>query len=87
VWIDYGLEVASALMNGAGNYTALGGFEVHPEPDAIAGVVFSDIRFINEFNKLRDIGGRIIRVRTIIAPPVLLPVVLLVTPPKPSKIQ
>ena len=63
VWIDYGLEVAQALMSGAGNYTALKGFEPHVEPDDIAGVVFSDIRFKNEFDKLRSIGGKIIRIR------------------------
>lgn len=62
VWIDYGIETAQAIIDGAANYTAKTGLDVCAEPDAVDGVVFSDIRFKNEFEKIRYAGGFLIRV-------------------------
>lgn len=64
-WIDYGIETAQAIMDGAGSYSAKKGFiplmSGAEEPPQVGGVVFSDIRFKNELNLIKAAGGFIIR--------------------------
>lgn len=67
VWIDYGLRVARKLQEGGYYYDQKSGLRpwltvgdslVKPKTD----VVFTDIRFFNEFNAIRAAGGKIVRV-------------------------
>jgi hypothetical protein len=66
-WLDYGLDVARNVMDGGGSYTAKDGLHLYSriesnEAAQSPGVVFSDIRFKNEFEKVRAAGGFLIRV-------------------------
>lgn len=76
VWIDYLLRVARVLLHEDGNtqhwaYDPINGCIDTTAMDAflrqgggfpIPGIVVSDIRFENEFKKIRDAGGAVIRV-------------------------
>jgi hypothetical protein len=63
VWIEYGLTVARRVLSLGCPYTAKGGIRADafqlPQP---RGVVFSDCRFRNEMEAIRDAGGVLVRV-------------------------
>lgn len=67
VWIDYGLHVARRLQEGGCYYdqktglrpwSSVGDSLVKAKTD----VVFTDIRFFNEFHAIRAAGGKVVRV-------------------------
>ena len=76
-WVDYGIRVAKELIND--NYmvyspklglvsryeqTCQGEFEtIEGFPRPIGGVVFSDVRFMNELNAIKEAGGKVVRVK------------------------
>jgi len=65
-WIDYGIETAQVILDGAGRYTAKEGLVLYDriaqnEAEQVGGVVFSDIRFKNELNLIKAAGGVLIR--------------------------
>jgi hypothetical protein len=63
VWIDYGLKMATTLLAGYATYTEKDGIILH-EKDVgeIGGVIFSDLRFRNEFDAVRAQRGKMIRI-------------------------
>lgn len=77
VWINYSLRIAHELLKDKSMaYTAKEGliplvqqysqgeFEaVENWPKPLNGVVFSDIRFFNEYKAVKDAGGKVVRVR------------------------
>lgn len=65
VWIEYGLRIADELINGGyAEYTAKDGL-IKKEKDVgiCPGVVFSDIRFINEYQAIKDHEGLKVRIK------------------------
>lgn len=64
IWIDNGIRSAKALIEGYAAYSAEGGL-IYTEKDVgeIGGAVFSDLRFQNEFDAVKNAGGIIIRIR------------------------
>jgi hypothetical protein len=65
IWIDYGIQVAKRLMDGRHEYTVREGLTtISSYEDALyAGVVFSDLRFINEYNAVKKAGGLMLRIK------------------------
>ena len=65
VWIEYGIRIAKELIDdGYATYSEKEGL-VHQEKDQglIGGVVFSDLRFKNEFDAVRKAGGILVRIK------------------------
>jgi hypothetical protein len=68
IWIEYGLRVATKLLDGSGTYNAKDGFVEHGplEENEVApvvpGVVFSDFRFKNEFEAVKKLNGVLLRI-------------------------
>jgi len=77
VWINYGLRIAHELLKDKSMaYTAKDGLiplvQQYPQgefeavenwPKPLKGVVFSDVRFFNEYKAIKDAGGKMVRVR------------------------
>lgn len=65
VWIDDALRIANALLsNDRASYTEKHGlWEDALNLDVTSGVVFSDVRFHNEFAAIKEAGGKLVRVR------------------------
>lgn len=64
IWIEYGLRVAKELLDGYSRYTPKEGLVVTEKDQGICpGVVFSDLRFQNEFDAVRKAGGVLCRVK------------------------
>lgn len=62
-WIAYGLRIASTLSLGRYTYSQQHGLVFCEDKEqARTNVVFSDIRFFNEYNALKEVGGYIVRV-------------------------
>jgi len=68
-WVDYGIRVAKKILEGV-NYTPQRGLYFDSRPQAMRekpkkadGVVFSDVRFMNEFQAIKDGGGFVVRVK------------------------
>jgi len=63
VWIDYGIRVAQELLRDPyRRYTVEQGLYLGASPRPTAGVVFSDLRFRNEFEAVKKAGGFLVRV-------------------------
>jgi len=83
VWVDYGVRQAKALMADNGlvyspqlgviprhEQTSQGEFEsIEGFPNPIGGVVFSDLRYFNEYYGVRDQGGKVMRVKRYVTTP------------------
>lgn len=64
VWIDYGLHVAKELLKGYSTYDVKTGLVFTEKDTGICpGVVFSDLRFLNEFLAVKAAGGIMCRVK------------------------
>lgn len=68
VWIEYGIRVAKELLsNPKLGYVPSRGLFTAEDPDDVwpptTGVVFSDLRFKNEFEAVRKAGGLLVRVK------------------------
>jgi hypothetical protein len=65
VWIEYGIRIAKELnQTGYCTYTEKEGLVEHEKDQGlIGGVVFSDLRFKNEFEAVRKAGGILIRIK------------------------
>jgi len=64
IWTIYGLRVAKELLAGYATYTAKNGLVITEKDVGICpGVVFSDLRFENEFDLVREAGGLLCRVK------------------------
>ena len=63
-WIDYGINVARKLNTGLYDYDKLIGLVDRGQlgKSGISGVVISDCRYINEINKVKAEGGKMIRI-------------------------
>lgn len=63
-WIEYGVRVAKSLEAGYARYTAQEGLiEFEKDLGEIGGVVFSDLRFKNEMDAIKNAGGLLVRVK------------------------
>lgn len=65
-WIDYAVRVAKALEAGGHYYDMKMGLRPWVSSEmarAKTDVVFSDLRFYNEFKAVREAGGKVVRVR------------------------
>jgi hypothetical protein len=67
-WVDYGIRVAKKILAGGSTYTPMYGLQPKPtwmvsEGLGMSGVVFSDLRFLNELNAVRKAGGKIVRIK------------------------
>ncbi len=60
-WINYGLNVANKLLAGKHSYNKLVGL-IPSAISAPAGVVISDCRYINEIDRIKKAGGKMIRI-------------------------
>lgn len=64
VWIEDALRTAKQLVEVDGwRYTEKKGLEFSVNYDKPHGVVFSDVRFNNEFKSIKKAGGKIVRVK------------------------
>lgn len=64
VWIDYGLRVAKTLLSHPyARYAPAEGLSYGASNKPTPGVVFSDLRFKNEFEAVRKAGGILVRVK------------------------
>lgn len=72
IWISYGLRLAKAMLADEKQYayTAAQGLVDllnNPRPAGwpipLKGVVFSDVRFFNEYTAIKEAGGKVVRVR------------------------
>lgn len=69
VWIDYGLRVAKQLLEkdiefgGGCTYHPATGIERLMGGFSVNGVVFSDLRFIDELEAIRRAGGKLVRMK------------------------
>lgn len=61
IWIDEALKIAKQLMLGGYVYTKHKGVLEAPISESPKGVVFSDIRFRNEVQKIKNSGHKLIR--------------------------
>jgi hypothetical protein len=68
IWTEYGLRIAKELVNGYARYTAKKGLEYVEKDVGDIGVVFSDIRFRNEFDAIKKAGGKVVRITRPLAP-------------------
>jgi hypothetical protein len=64
IWIDYAIKAANKVLEGDA-YSARAGVMRHCSrmKQPAAGVVFSDLRFKNEFDAVKKAGGLIIRIK------------------------
>jgi hypothetical protein len=63
VWIEYGIRMAQELIKGYSRYDMKTGLEVTEKDTGICpGVVFSDLRFQNEFDAMRRAGAIMVRI-------------------------
>jgi hypothetical protein len=63
VWIEYGIRVAKELLEGYSTYSVQEGLKpVEKDVGRIGGVVFSDLRFRNEFDTVKKAQGKMIRI-------------------------
>lgn len=78
VWVDYGVRMAKFLLaNSDHRYLPQRGlfvpdgddYQEHPELQATTGVVFSDLRYFNEYCGVRDQGGKVMRVKRYVNTP------------------
>lgn len=63
-WVDYGIRTAKKILSGQ-YYTPKNGLMAY-NPDGgakIRGVVFSDVRFMNELNAIKEAGGKVVRIK------------------------
>ncbi len=63
-WMEYAIRIAKELSTGVYTYTQQAGLvladgRVKPP----IGVVFSDIRFFNEYDAIKAVGGKVVRVK------------------------
>lgn len=64
IWIENGIRVARELLNGYAQYSAKDGLKrTEKITGLVSGVVFSDIRFWNEFEAIKKAGGLMVRVK------------------------
>lgn len=77
IWIEHGLRLAKTLLeDNSMAYTAKEGLiplmQQYPQgefeavenwPKPLKGVVFSDVRFFNEYKAVKDAGGKVVRVK------------------------
>jgi len=75
-WVDYGIRTAQALIADFGlTYTPKHGLYAATTPverlrrDNMAGVVFTDVRYPNEFSAIRKAGGKMIRITRVLRTP------------------
>lgn len=61
-WVDYGIRVAQKILDGA-YYTPKKGLYWETKLSNFKGVVFSDVRFINEVIAIQKAGGFVVRVK------------------------
>jgi hypothetical protein len=65
-WVDYGIRTAQKILRGQ-FYTPKHGLMLVPQFDSPSyradGVVFSDVRFMNELNAIKEAGGKMIRIK------------------------
>lgn len=63
IWIDYGLHVANTVLEGHGYDPHRGVvLRTRADPPRVPGVVFSDLRFQNEFDAFRKAGALMVRI-------------------------
>lgn len=66
IWIEYAMRIAKELMAGRGSYTAKKGLDYAIDGGGHylkpAGVVISDVRFVNEVEGLKARGAKVIRI-------------------------
>jgi len=62
VWVDYAIRMAKRLMEGGGYYDPKMGYVRTVEHTKPTGVVFSDLRFLNEFEAVKAAGGFMVRI-------------------------
>ena len=70
-WVDYGISVAKKILSGGSAYTSKYGLQPNPSwrvdsGYGLFGVVFSDVRYLNEFNAVRAAGGKVVRIKRIV---------------------
>lgn len=65
VWIEDALRIAQKLLSSADGwrYNEKTGLDYSVGCNKPAGVVFSDVRFHNEYNAIKKAGGKLVRVR------------------------
>jgi len=64
-WVDYGIRTAKKILSGQ-YYTPKTGLQLINQENfhyRIDGVVFSDVRFMNELNAIKEAGGKVIRIK------------------------
>lgn len=70
-WVDYGIRTAKKILEGQ-YYTPKTGLQPISQESfkyqdnfkyRIDGVVFSDVRFMNELNAIKEAGGKVIRIK------------------------
>jgi hypothetical protein len=63
IWIDYGIFMAKNLIQGYSRYDMKTGLEITEKDTGICpGVVFSDLRFQNEFDATKKAGAIMVRI-------------------------
>lgn len=63
IWVEYGVRVATRLLGGYCRYSPSEGLvSVDKDIGPIGGVVFSDLRFRNEFETVKKAQGKMIRI-------------------------
>lgn len=64
VWIEDALRIAKRLLEADGcRYTEKKGLETSHGFNKPVGVVFSDVRFSNEYSSIKQAGGKLVRVK------------------------
>lgn len=69
VWIEHGIKVAKILMSGSDEAAYTPELGLHYPKNGLAfgvrrdGVVFSDIRFLNELDAIKGVGGKTVRLK------------------------
>lgn len=64
IWIEHGIHVAQELLHGYAEYSAKEGLRLTEKDTGICpGVVFSDLRFYNEYNAVKKAGGVMVRIK------------------------
>jgi hypothetical protein len=69
-WVDYGIRTAKRILGGQ-YYTPKNGLSIF-EPGGRKkpkGVVFSDVRFMNELSAIKEAGGKVVRIKRQIGTP------------------
>jgi hypothetical protein len=63
IWIEYGVRVAETILEGRHSYSVKSGLILHSDWEPCPGVVFSDLRFRNEFDAVCKAGGTMMRIK------------------------